>query len=227
MKIYFKILFAILLISSFTTAQEFQGSFDLIAAQFYPNGNERSDTVSYYFGIEKTAMIIHAQRNQPDLRMIFNQQDSTIINLFEMNGKKRGYILPMDEEHWPGMPHALRSFGTGPRTELNYTGEEKEIGGYQCRGVTAESEYYSALMWVSEDIPLSMTRVLSYQSVGKGKSKKEIEMFDEFGIEGLPLEMNLTSKKGKADVIIRVVNIKETFDENVFSTEGHELSKVE
>jgi hypothetical protein len=133
----------------------------------------------------------------------------------------------MDEQHWPGMPHALRDFGTGPRTEQKYTGKVKEIEGHPCREVTAESDAYSARMWVAEDIPLSMTRVLSYQSVGKGKSKQEAELFDQFGVEGLPLELLLESKEEKADVIIRLENISDTVDDAIFSTEGHTLTATE
>lgn len=227
MKKFYLLILVFLLTAKFITAQEFTGCFDLVATQYYKNGNVRGDTVSYYFGNNKTAMIIHAQHNQPDLRMIFDLQDSTIINLFELNGNKGGYILPMDEEHWPGMSHALRPFGTGTRKELNYTGQSKEIEGFLCNEVLAESDEYSATMWVAEELPISMTRVLGYQSVGKGKSKKEVDMFDEFGIEGLPLEMELNSKKEKANVTIRIINFENTFDKNIFSVEGHELSEIE
>ncbi len=224
----------IILILSFTfflsipslTAQTFTGSLDLVATQQYPNGNTRNDTISYYFGNEKTAILIYGRRNDPDMRMVFNSLDATITSLFEMNGKKGGFILPMDEEHWPGMPQALRPYGTVPRTELRYTGEEKRIEGFTCREVLAENDDYDAKMWLAEDIPLSMTRVLSYQSVGKGKSKKEIELFDQLGVEGLPLELFLKSKKGQADVTLHLINLNKTIEDTIFSTEGHMLSRI-
>ncbi|MBL1215462.1 MAG: DUF4412 domain-containing protein [Ignavibacteriae bacterium] len=227
MKTIHSLLFIFFLSVSSLTAQTFTGSFDLTATQHYANGNIRSDTISYYFGKEKTAIMIYGRRNNPDMKMIFSPIDSTITTLFEMNDKKGGYILPMDEEHWPGMPQAFRTRNTMQRENLNYTGKEKIIEGFICKEVTAENDDYTTVLWLAEDIPLSMTRVLSYQSVGKGKSKKEIELFDQLGVEGLPLELFLKSKKGKADVTINLINFNESSDENIFSTEGHTLSRVE
>lgn len=226
MKLHLLLIFIFFSIQSITP-QNFTGSFDLIAEQNYPNGNARSDTISYYFGNEKTAIVIHDKRNQPDMRMVFHPADSAITALFEINGKKSGYILPMNDQHWPGMRHAFRSLGTRPKTETNYSGEAKAIEGYLCRKAIAESSDYDAVLWIAEDIPLSMMRVLSYQTVGEGKSQKELEQFDQFGAEGLPLEMHLTSKKGKADVTIRLENFKEEIDDSIFSIEGHSINEVE
>ena len=80
---------------------------------------------------------------------------------------------------------------------------------------------------MTEEIPLSMVQVLSYQAIGAGKSLKELEQFEEFGVYGLPLEMNLTSKKGKANVAIRLVNFQKTVDPSIFSREGHTLSAID
>lgn len=209
------------------TAQTFVGSFDLVATQQYPNGNVRNDTIGYYFGSEKTAIRMFGRGNDSDMRMVFSPSDSTITTLFEINGKKGGFILPMDEAHWPGMPQAFRAYGIGPRTALNYTGEAQKIEGFTCREVVAENEDYTARLWLAEDIQLSMTHVLSYQSVGKGKSKREIELFEQFGVEGLPLILFLESKTDKADVTIRLINFSETLEELIFSTEGHSLTKVD
>lgn len=209
------------------TAQTFTGSFDLIATQNYPNNNVRNDTISYFFGDNKTAILIYGRRTDTDMRMVFNPADNTITSLFELNGKKGGFILPMNEEYWPGLPQSLRPSGAGPRKELSYTGKKDKIEGFDCREILAENDDYNAELWVAEDIPLSMTHVLSYQSVGKGKSKKEIELFDQMGVEGLPLKMFLKSKTGKADVTIRLINFKDSVDDNIFSTDGHTLSKVE
>ncbi|GAB2992284.1 hypothetical protein [uncultured Cyclobacterium sp.] len=227
MKTVLSLLFAIFLIPTLLNAQTFTGSFDLVVRHHYPNGNERNDTISYFLGKEKSAMIIYGKRRDPDMRMVFNKQDSTITNLFEMNGKKGGYILPMNEKHWPGMQYALRPFNSGPRKKLNYTGKETTLEGYHCREVKAEIEEYAATMMLAEDIKLSMSSVFSYQSVGAGKSQDESNLFDKFGVQELPLLLNLKSKEGKADVVIRVVNIKKTIPDTVLSTAGHTLNSVE
>lgn len=226
-KVKFSII--VLLLAAFhpLASQTFSGSFDLVAVQNFPNGNERKDTLSYYFDETQTAIVIYGRRNQPDMRMIFNSQNETITSLFEINGKKGGYVLPMNEEYWPGLPYAKIPYGTGPRSTINYTGAEKEIEGYNCKEVLAENDEYSGSLWLAGEIPLSMSRVLSYQSVGKGKSKKEMELFSQFEIEGLPLIMELKSKMGKADVTIFLINIKKAFDPNIFNSEGHTLSKIE
>ena len=86
---------------------------------------------------------------------------------------------------------------------------------------------YTASLWLPEAIELNMGSVFAYQSVGAGKDIKELELFDQFGVEGLPLELFLKSKIGRADVIIRVINISKAVDKNMFSSEGYALSKVE
>lgn len=221
------LLIAILLSVPTLSAQNFTGSFDLLTTHHYPNGNTRHDTISYFFGKEKTAVIVYGKRKDPDMRMVFSPKDSTITCLFEMNGRKGGYILPMDDKHWPGMQYALRPFDSGPRKELEYTGKKKVVEGFSCKEVLAENGKYSAKMMLAEDMKLSMSSVFSYQSVGAGKSQDESDLFDKFGVQELPLVLDLTSKEGKANVTIRLVNFNESVNDAVFSTDGHSLSKVE
>ena len=61
----------------------------------------------------------------------------------------------------------------------------------------------------------------------KGKSRKELELFKEFGINTLPHTMELRSKVGKGNVSINLVHFQTEVDESIFSTDGHEVSKVE
>ncbi|MCB0806216.1 MAG: hypothetical protein KDC05_10490 [Bacteroidales bacterium] len=226
-----KVLFAaIVLLISYQSAiaQGFTGSFDLVVNQQSPGGNERIDTVSYYFSGEKTAVVIHGRsKSDPGIRLVFNSSDSTITGLFEMNGKKGGYVLPMDLEHWPGLPHSVENVNKSAVPETRKTGETKNIGNFLCHEMKADSEDYSVTMWVANEIPLSMTRVLSYQSVGKGKSREEVDMFKKLGVEHLPLEMHLKSKQGKSDISAYVINLKDSPDISAFSTDGHSVSEIE
>lgn len=208
------------------SADTFIGSFIFVAEQNYKNGNTRTDTVSYYFGKKKSAIIIHAKRNQPDMRMVFNPTDSTITALFKMNEKNSGYVLPMTEKQWPGMRHALQPSKSVSPTKLDYSGDTKNIEGFTCRKVLAESSDYHAELWLTEDIHLTMLQVLGYQTIGAGKSQNELEQFEQFGVEGLPLEMFLTSKKDKADVNIYLKNFHETVNDSIFSIEGHSVSDL-
>jgi len=227
MKIILSLILTFTLTCSSSISQSYIGSFDLVASQNYTNGNIQRDTISYYFGNEKTAILIHGRGESQNMRMVFSTSDTIITSLFEINGKKGGFILPMNDDYWPGISHALRPYDKGPRKELNYTGKEKHIEGFTCREVLAENEDFNVVLWVAEDIPLSMTQVFSYQSVGKGKTIKEMEMLDKFGLKGLSLELILKSKQGGADVTIQLMNFTETFDENIFSTDGYELIEVE
>ncbi len=190
---------------SLLSKPDFIGSFDLVSEQTYKNGNVRHDTLKYSFAENKTTMIILAKGNPREMKMIFNFADSTIKTEFVMNGKQGGYTLPMDLEHWPGMP---RSY-TIEQSALDKSSENKLIEGIETYKVTASSNDYDAELWVTDKYNLSMLQVLSYQSVGKGKSKKELELFEEFELYNLPLLMKLKSKKGKADVVIRLVNFKD------------------
>ena len=227
MKYFIPTLTAILFNTSTLLAQTFTGSFDMITMHNYPHGNERIDTISYFFGSEKTALIIYGKRKDPDLRMVFSPGDSTITSLFEMNGRKGGFILPMDEKHWPGMKYALRPQGSGPNKTLRYTGKESVLEGFDCKEILADNGKYSARMMISEDVELSMTSIFSYQSVGAGKSEDESKMFDEFGVQDLVLELNLESKEEKGNVIIRLQNFKEDVPDKILSTEGYSLTKID
>ena len=223
---YLAVLSIFLLSISTSVSQEFIGSFRLITEQAYANGNTRIDSADYHFGKEKVALHIYARGKPDELRLIFNPSDTTITGLFEINGRKSGYILPMNNDYWPGMPFAQRPYGTGPRTELNYSGRQKEILGYQCREIVAESEEYNVEIWAS-DIPLSFTKVIAYQTVGAGEQDGEVKLFDTFGVETLPLEIYLKSKIGKGDVHLLISNLHAQVNEDVFSTEGHFLSRPE
>ncbi|WP_203296339.1 hypothetical protein [Luteirhabdus pelagi] len=217
--------FSVFLLSiSTSVSQEFIGSFRLITEQVYANGNTRIDSADYHFGKEKVALHIYARGKPDELRLIFNPSDTTITGLFEMNGRKSGYILPMNNDYWPGMPFAHRPYGTGPRTELNYSGMQKEILGYQCREILAESEEYNVEIWAS-DISLSFIKVIAYQTVGAGEQDGEVKLFDTFGVETLPLEIYLKSKEEKGNVRLRILNLSTEIDENVFSFEGHTLAR--
>lgn len=206
--------------------QNFTGSFDLVTGQEYANGNDRSDTLSFYFGENKTALIIHARGNQPDLRLVFSPKDSTITGLFEMNGKKGGYILPMNHKYWPAMDYALSDYGTGPRKQLNMTGEQKEINGYQCSGMVCENDKFEGIFWIADEIELTLVQVMAYQTVGAGKDTEAVEMLADFGIQGFSLLSQIHLFEKKDVVLLSVVNMKNTFDEAIFNTEGHTLADI-
>ena len=227
MKTLFCIVLTFFAILPSMMSQSFTGSFDLVIHQYYTNGNVSTDTVSYYFTKEKTALYFHGKTKNSDLKLIFHPSDTTITGLFEINGRKGGYILPMDEEHWPGLPQSTREYVEYSEQDIQYTGEEKIMEGYTCKEVLADNDDYFATLWLAEDIPLSMTRVLSYQSVGKGESKKEIELFDQLGVNGLPLQLFLKSKKGKANVKIHLINLSNNVSSEAFSTKGHQLSEID
>ncbi|WP_439483119.1 DUF4412 domain-containing protein [Cyclobacterium plantarum] len=207
--------------------EPFVGSFDLIASQAFPNGTTRADTMSFYFGREKTAIIIHAKGSQPDMRMVFHPSAASITALFEMKGRKGGYVLPMNDKYWPGMKHANGKVKIIANAQPSYTGETRTIEGYSCEKVLAESSDYKAEMWITKDIPLNMMQILSYQTVGAGKSQDELNQFEQFGVKGLPLQVNLNSKQGKAAVQLNLINFQDSIDDAIFSSEGHELSNVE
>jgi len=185
--------------------QHFVGSFDLVSEQTYKNGNVRHDTLNYSFEVDKTIMTIRARGNQPDMKMIFDFADSTIKTEFVMRGKPGGYTLPMNLEYWPGMNRSASK----EHTDIDKSLESREIEGIDVYKVVASSNDYDAELWVTDKYNLSMLQVLSYQSVGKGKSKKELELFEKFKLYNLPLIMKLESKNGKADVMIRLINFSE------------------
>ncbi|MDC7995464.1 hypothetical protein [Altibacter sp. HG106] len=220
------IVFVILLSSTVVNAQNFTGSFDLIVSQLYKNGKESVDTLSYYFGTEKTALVIHARGNQPDLRLVFHEADSTITGLYEQQGKKGGYILPMNKKYWPAMQYALTDYGTGPRTELTTTTSQKKINDTLCTEMGCDNEAYSGTLWVADEIELSFVQVLAYQGVGAGEDISHIEMIANCGVQGFVMQMTLKSKLGKADVVLHVENLRDTVPKGIFDRSEHQLSDL-
>lgn len=208
-------------------SQAFVGSFTMSVSQAYKNGKERSTNMGFALAKDKTAMKIAAQGNDPEIKLIFDFPAKTITQLFEMNGKKSGFILPMDMEHWPGMAYAKGEVAPTAKAEVKRTGQKKSIEGHACEEVLAENDQYQFQMWVAPGLNLSMTELLAYQSVGKGESREEVEMMAAMNLKGFPMEMKLTSKTDKADVHILISDINNEVGPEAFSTEGHELVKAE
>lgn len=216
-----------LLVAAVVQAQSFTGSFNVITSQVNANGNVRNDTISYFFSENKTAIIMRAGENQPDLRLVFTPADSTIVGLFEMKGNKNGYILPMNEKQWPGMNYALQEYGTGPKTQLNYTGNKKEINGYPCTETRCENDDFDISFWFAEGIELTLTQVFAYQTVGSGGEMKPIEMLSKCGVQAFAMQTLLQGKDGNPTVAITIANFsEENVDPYIFSTEGHSLSDM-
>lgn len=206
--------------------QNFIGRFDLITGPEYANQNGRSDTLSYYFGENKTALIVHARGNQPDLRLVFNPKDSTITGLFEMNEKKGGYILPMNQKYWPAMDYALTDYGTGPRKQLDQTGEQREINGFACSEMACNSDKFEGTFWITDEIEMSLVQVMAFRTVGAGKDIGAVEMLAKCGIQGFSMLAKLRLFEKKDVVMLSIINMSDTFDEAVFSTEGHTLADM-
>jgi hypothetical protein len=221
-----KILFYAVLFTITATNAQFTGSFNFIMTQEYQNGNTRTDTISYTFAEAKSAIIIHARGNQPDLRLIFHPGDSTITGLFEQNGRKGGYILPMNEQSWPAMHYALRDYGTGPRTQLHYTNQSKEILGYTSHEIRCEEDDFSASLWIAPEIPLSLTAVLAYQFVGVGEDLKDLDRFSRCGVQGFAMETYINDKKRNATITLKIEDFSDEFDKAIFNTEGFQVSDM-
>lgn len=214
-----------LLTAPVVLAQDLSCGFTLITSQTNKSDNTRTDSITYAFQGTDAAMLIHGRNGQPDVRMIFDQEARTITQLFEMNGRKGGFVFPMTEKRWPGMAYATHAPGTDEG--VRYTGKTKTIEGHTCKEARASNAKYTATVWVAEDIPLSMLRVFSYQSVGAGKGIEEAELLAEMSMKGFPMEMHLKSLTDKPDVQIRVLNFTDQGNTALFSTEGHSTTWVE
>ncbi len=216
----------LLLLTTITLAQNFTGSFDLVMTQESASGNMRQDTIAYYFAETKTAIIIRAKGNQPDLRLVFVPADSTITGLFEMNEKKGGYILPMNDKYWPGMQYALRDFGTGPRMNLNDTESKETINGILCHEMKCESEKYDVSLYIAPEIELSLVQVLAYQSVGAGEDTEAVDMLNACGVQGFAMRSIVSDKKRDATITLAIQNMSSEVPERIFSTEGYSISDM-
>ncbi|MCB0770818.1 MAG: DUF4412 domain-containing protein [Flavobacteriales bacterium] len=210
------------LLASAASAQ--QCSFVLVSSQTNSSGDTRTDSITYSFDGPNVAMLMHGRGNQPDVRLVFDPAAGAITQLHTINGMKGGFVFAMSEKRWPGMTY---SQDTPTGGKVKYTGKEKVIQGHTCKEMKVSGSEYSGTAWVAEDIPLSMLRVFSYQSVGAGKSTTEADNLKAMGMNGLPLEMTLKSTTGKADVQLLVLDYQPTVDASLFNTEGHSTTFVE
>lgn len=218
-----KIAIIVIVFSAICQAQSFKGSFDLKISQERSSGNRHTDSISYFFGEDKTSIIIRAGGNQPDLQLIFNPTDSIITGLFETNGKKGGYILPMNEKYWPTMKYATGEKDIVSNSELNHTERKKDINSYITHEVSCSNDKMDATFWIAEEIELSLTQVMAYQFVGSGKEGEDIKIIADCGIKGLALYTNLFDKQRNSTIILQIVNLSTEIDSEIFNTEGHEL----
>ena len=207
------------------TGQDLTCSFVLTTSQTNSSGVTRNDSITYAFQGANAAMLVHGRKGQPDMRLVFDPEAKTITQLFEMNGRKGGFVFAMSEKRWPGMSYSAHAPGTDEA--VKYTGKAKTLQGHACREAKVANDKYAATVWVAEDIPLSMLRVFSYQSVGEGKSTEEADLLARMSMKGFPLEMDLKSLSDKPDVHLRIKDFHDHADPAMFSTEGHSTSWVE
>jgi hypothetical protein len=202
-----------------------QCSFVLVSSQTNSSGDTRTDSITYSFDGPNVAMLMHGRGgNDPDVRLVFDPASKTITQLHTINGMKGGFVFAMSEKRWPGMVYS-EAAPTGGK--VKYTGKEKVIQGHTCKEMKVSGSEYAGTAWVAEDIPLSMLRVFSYQSVGAGKNSSELDNLRDMGTNGLPLEMLLKSNAGRADVLLLIRDYRPMADPSLFSIEGHSTTFVE
>ena len=206
-----------------STAQDVDCNFVLVSTRTNSSGTTSSDSISYSFEGPNTAILIYGRDGQPDVRMIFEPEEKTITQLHEINGLKGGFVFTMTEKRWPGMAHSTAEVST---EKMKWTGKTRMIDSHECHEAKVTSADYTGTAWVAKDIPLSLVRVFSYQSVGAGKSTEENELLSKLRLSGLPLEMHLMSTTGKADLVLRVLNYREGSDASLFNTAGHSTTFV-
>ncbi len=217
--------FVLGLATQIATAQQPTCSFVLVSTQTNGSGVARTDSITYHFQGANTAIVMHGHNNEPGVRLIFDPAARTITQLFEMNGRKGGFVFPMSEKRWPGMVYSEHN--PDAESDLRFTGKTRLIEGHSCREVHLANEEYAATAWVAEEIPLSLLRVLSYQSVGVGKSTYGADLLAQMGMKGLPMELQFKSLTDKPDVLVRIMNYRDSADPGMFSSEGYSTTWVE
>ncbi|QIE58870.1 hypothetical protein G5B37_04625 [Rasiella rasia] len=216
---------SIALVSTIAYCQSFTGSFDFVVAQENQNGNVRTDTVSYFFSKNQTAIIIHAKKNE-DLRLLFNPTDSTITGLYELNGTKGGYILPMNKKYWPGMHHALLNDSLDTIQQKESFGDTKRINEYDCHEISCNNANYEGTFWTTDKIAINLIQILAYQSVGAGEDTDFIDMLSDCGVSEFAMEASFNDKKRESQITARIINLSDTINTAAFSVEGHLLSDM-
>ena len=213
-----------MIVASFnmTAFGQFIGQFQCITSQESQNGNTRIDTMNYFFGKEKTALIIKAGGNQPDLRLVFSKADSTITGLFKNNGKKGGYILPMNKKYWPAIEIALPKANNTEET-FKISSDEKMIDGYVCHYLECTTEEFTGNFWMTPEIPLTLPQILAYSFVGAGEETSELDWLLTCEAQHFILLAEIEDKKRNARITIQIQNIDNSVNDAMFNMEDYSL----
>jgi hypothetical protein len=92
--------------------------------------------------------------------------------------------------------------------------------------MVCENDKFEGIFWIADEIELTLVQVMAYQTVGAGKDTEAVEMLAECGIQGFTMLANLHLFEKKDSIMLKVVSMFETFDETIFSTEGHTLADM-
>lgn len=213
-------LFAAMMLSSAVAMAQFEGSYVLKMerpeAKNEKQGMEMKFTVK---GDKATMEFLNPEMSKNIKKNIMDRKAKTMIMLMDNEGNKMA------------MKKALKDFkvegNDAEKPKITETGKTKVIDGYTCRQVLIENSESNTEVWVTSELPLTMTDVLGYASAARSPRGGDTGMKELYLDKGISLETTVIRKKDNDKTVMHIKEIKKfSVPDSQFSTEGYQVMEM-
>lgn len=146
------------------------------------------------------------KKEKGEVVMIFDFERSATIMLMDNEGEKSSFAFGFEDAIGDQLVDSI------PDTQLEKTGNTKEILGYECDEYKLEDEEYTALYWISQEPIDGITSLWSKNSkfFSKKFKNKNADYFSRLP-QGHVMEMNYISKEDEStqNMVVTALNPNE------------------
>jgi hypothetical protein len=153
---------------------------------------------------------------------IIDKENSCMLNLSELNGKKSGFATKFDPNAantLKPMPETPQSEGTTQTKDDDCTpvlsGKKEKISGFNCQEYRCESDESIVSVWVTKDLSNLNNKLFSNPAIGAN--------YNTDGFDGMVIKYETKSKDDKSSSLMLFKSI-DMNKSSSFSTVGYEIS---
>ncbi len=179
--------------------------------------------IQYVFDTWHTGMIYTLEDGNV-VQMVMDNQEGSITMVMDEDGKKQGVKMRQ-----PNVKYDESDFDHPDADEITMkkTGRTKTTeGGYFAHEYEMTSPDGTGTVWVTKDIPMdlmfAMQSALARSSKGNQKKRQQTPTFNNFGVEGFPVENHFVNKDGKekVDMVMKNIKMGDKIDKTALDTKG-------
>lgn len=204
----------------------FIGSF-VMEMEEYKGGKMAKDfpmKIGYHIDAYKLGIEMDDKKENSSNVIVYDRQARKMIMKMDKKGEKTAVINKM-----PNMKITVEGdeYASG-KYSVNPTGRSKVILGYNCKEYQVETEDEVSHVWFAEDLDTDLARSIGSGMVNvKYSGERSMDYGDRYNLKGTWLEVHTKSKNQNTSRDIYIKNlVVGTVDQQVFSTEGYEVTDV-